>query len=62
MFRNMKARTIMKYKPTYSDKQRDAARQRKEEEGRKRNVQEEAGKGTKEARSQKPRKPEPANS
>jgi len=32
----------MKYKPTYSDKQRDAARQRKEEE-RKRNVQEEAG-------------------
>ena len=45
----------MKYKPTYSDKQRDAARQIKEEKGRKRNVQEKDAKKkpeAKEARSQ----------
>jgi hypothetical protein len=62
LIENKKARTIMKYKPTYSDKQRDAARQRKEEEGRKRNVQEETGKTTKEDTSQKPRKPQHTNS
>ena len=55
MFENTKAGTIMKYKPTYSDKQRDAARQIKEEKGRKRNVQEKDAKKkpeAKEARSQ----------